>query len=221
MFECTLCGTTYKRESAFLAHECEEKRRKEELRSMIGQRAYALYSKWLSMKHGRPPAIETFADSKFYKTFINIAKFLKAVKVADTTLFIKMAVENDLPPTMWTHDAVYSKFLHYMMSSVPPREQIRVTVNTVCELADIFECDTSEIFNHMSSSELAQIIRERKMSPWILMFSKKFRAYLINSSPDVQAIFNDLINPMYWRMKFEKSPTDVAWAKKVVGEMDL
>lgn len=221
MYECKHCGTSYKREVAFLNHECEPMRRAAELQSMVGQRAYQLYSKWLTMKHGRPPSIETFADSKFYRTFIQIAKFVKAVKIADTNHFIRMAIESDLPPTMWTQDAVYSKFLHYMMSSVSPKEQVRITVNTFCQLSDIFDCDTADVFKHVGSSELAQIIRERKMSPWILMFSKQFKAFLLNSTPDVQQMFNDLIRPMYWKMKFEKSPSDVAYAKKVVQELGI
>lgn len=221
MFECKHCGAMYKREAAFLNHECEEMRRKVELQSMVGQRAYQLYSKWLTMKHGRPPSIETFADSKFYKTFINVAKFVKAVKIADVGIFIRMAIEADLPPTMWTQDAVYSKYLHYMMSKVPAREQIRITVDTMCQLADIFECDTSDVFYEVSASELAQIIRERKLSPWILMFSKKFKAFLMNSTVDVQHMFNDLIRPMYWKMKFEKSPKDVAYAKAVIQELGI
>lgn len=221
MFECKHCGTVYKREAAFLNHECEEMRRKAELQTMVGQRAYQIYSKWLTMKHGRPPAIDTFATSKFYKTFVHIAKFVKAVKIADIGIFIKMAVEQDLPPSMWTQDAVYSKYLHYMMSSVPPREQMRVTVDTICQLADIFECDTADIFKHVTANELAQILRERKMSPWILMFSKKFKGFLMNMTPDVQQMFNDLVRPMYWKMKFDKSPKDVAYAKAIVQEMGI
>lgn len=221
MFECKHCGAHYKREVAFLNHECEEMRRKAELQTMVGQRAYQIYSKWLTMKHGRPPTIETFADSKFYKAFIQIAKFVKAVKIADVNIFLKMVIESDLPPSMWTQDVVYSKYLHYMMSSVPPREQIRISVDTICQLSDIFECDTSEVFYHVTANELAQIIRERKLSPWVLMFSKKFKAYLLNMTPDVQQIFNDLIRPMYWKMKFDKCPKDVVYAKAVVQEMGI
>lgn len=221
MFECKHCGTIYKREIAFMNHECEPMRRKVELQTMVGQRAFLIYSKWLTSKHGRPPAIETFADSKFYKTFVQIAKFVKAVKIADLDVFIRMAVEADLPPAMWTYDAVYSKYLHYMMSQVSPRDQIKITVKTIIQLADIFECDTSEIFNHISSGELAQILRERKMSPWVLMFSKKFKAFLLNSTVDVQHMFNDLIHPMYWKMRFEKNPTDVSYVKRVVLELGV
>ncbi len=221
MFECKYCGTRYVRETAFLAHECEPMRRVELMKTMVGQRAYSIYCKWLSEKHGKPPSVQTFMDSRFFKSFVEVAKFVKAVKITEIDVFIRMAIEDDLPPNMWVQDVVYSRFLQYMMQKVSAREQMRITVNTVCELADIFECDTGDVFSFMSPGELAQIIRERKMSPWILMFSKKFKSYLVESSPDVQAMFNELIRPMYWKMKFDKAPKDVAYAKEVVKEMAL
>lgn len=221
MFECKHCGTKYVRETAFMAHECEPMRRKAQLQTMVGQRAYSIYSKWLTAKHGKPPSITTFADSKFFKAFIEVSKFIKAVKITELDVFIRMAIEDDLPPSMWTQDAVYSKFLQYMQQRVSAKEQMKITVNTICDLADIFECDTGDVFSHLSPGELAQIIRERKLSPWILMRSGKFKAFLIGCDAGAQQMFNDLIKPMYWKMKFDKAPDDVATAKAIVKELGI
>ncbi|MNK90245.1 hypothetical protein D3C87_1102890 [compost metagenome] len=221
MFECKHCGTKYVREAAFMAHECEPMRRKAQIQTMVGQRAFSIYSKWLTSKHGKPPTITTFMDSRYYKAFIEVAKFIKAVKITEIDVFIRMAIEDDLPPNMWTHDAVYSKFLQYMQQRVSAKEQMKITVNTICDLADIFECDTGDVFSHLSSGELAQIIRERKLSPWILMRSGKFKQFLIAADGSAQQMFNDLIKPMYWKMKFDKAPDDVAYAKAIVKELGI
>lgn len=221
MFECKHCGSKYVREAAFLVHECEPMKRQAILKTMVGQRAYSIYSKWLTQKHGKPPSIATFADSKFFNQFVEVSKFVKAVKITEIDVFLRMAIEDDLPPSMWVQDAVYSKFLQYMQQRVPAREQMKITVNTICELADIFECDTGDVFDHLSSGEIAQIIRERKLSPWILMFSKKFKLFLGAQSADAQQMLSDLIKPMYWKMKFDKAPGDVSYAKAIVREMAI
>lgn len=221
MFECKHCGTRYVREAAFLAHECEEMKRQAIMQTMVGQRAFGIYSKWLTQKHGRPPAVASFMTSKFFNQFVTVAKFIKAVKITEVDVFLRMAIEDDLPPSMWVQDVVYSKFLQYMQQRVPAKEQMRITVNTLCELADIFECDTGDVFDHLSAGELAQILRERKLSPWILMFSGKFKSFLVNCPEDAQTMLSDLVKPMYWKMKFEKAPSDVSYAKAIVKELGI
>lgn len=222
MFECKFCKTTYKRENAFLAHECEPMRRHEEVQTIVGKQAYFMYCSWLQEKHmSRAPTLQSFIDSSYYNSFIRATKFLRAVKVRDIDLYIKMVVADGMPPSMWTMDEVYSKFLQYMARSIPPRDQIRITVRTFIDLADIFECDTANVLDHLSPSELAQIIRERKMSPWILMFSLSFKSWLTKEAIDTQQIFSDLLKPMFWKLRFDKAPQDVAYAREVVKELGI
>ncbi|MNF06365.1 hypothetical protein D3C81_2291660 [compost metagenome] len=53
------------------------------------------------------------------------------------------------------------------------------------------------------------------------MRSGKFKAFLIGCDATAQQMFNDLIKPMYWKMKFTNAPDDVAYAKAIVKELGI
>ena len=53
------------------------------------------------------------------------------------------------------------------------------------------------------------------------MFSKKFKLFLGAQPGDAQQMLSDLIKPMYWKVKFDKAPGDVAYAKAIIREMGI
>jgi hypothetical protein len=74
----------------------------------------------------------------------------------------------------------------------------------------------------LEPNEVIVLLRERQLSPWILLFSKKFKEMLVNRVSDEQRIIMEsIIRPQYWTTKFKKLPNDVATMRKYVEELDI
>ena len=76
-----------------------------ELKSNVGQTAYLYYSMWMKAYNRKVPDIETFATSKFYRSFVNFAEFAKKMGIANVEKFIKLMKEkeNFTPIVGFTH----------------------------------------------------------------------------------------------------------------------
>lgn len=220
-FECKYCHSSFERESNYLKHRCEKMRRDEEIKTTLGQAAYQFYSDWMVSYKRLVPAIDIFLTSRYYKSFIRFAKYVKDLNIPDTSVFIKMMREKDISPTIWTNDQVYALYLEYLDNKVKPVVHAKITVETLLRLSDDKKCSVEEIFANLHPNEVLQLIRERRLSPWILLFSKKFIEMLKNSTPEQQALFEALIRPHYWKRKFTNNPNYVSVMKRFVEELNI
>ncbi len=160
-------------------HRCRERDRIDELRSGIGQAAYSYYSEWMKQKKRSVPPIETFSASRYYTTFIKFAEFAAKTNIPNIPQFIKMMVtQNDISPSLWCRDNVYSMYLQWYDQAFPPEVQVLESLDYLKLLAEDYEVELNKVFTVMPNELLVQLIKRRKLSPWFLMSSKVFRDFL-------------------------------------------
>lgn len=196
-------------------------KRHKEFQTPIGQAAWIFYQKWLRQKKRQVPKAETFLQSRFYKPLIRFAHFVKRVNLPDIDTFIWMMVDMDVPPVLWNNDEYYTKYLEFLDRRADPYKRAQTTVDTLFCIADAAECDVGEAFSMLTGPELVQLLRERRLSPWILLNSKKFKQFLGSASSEEMMIIQAIIRPQYWKERFEKYPEVVTNMKKYVNELDL
>lgn len=220
MFRCEYCGQTYVREHAFLNHKCDQMKRAATLDTQLGRTAYKLYQRWWTMRKRQPPNVDTFRDSTQFNHFVDFARFVKSTKL-NVDVYMQLVVRHQLGPEHWTRDDVYSKYLEYIDKSMPSTELIKMSVDYVLKLADVIECDTGDVFEFLEVTDVLQLIRDRKLTPWILLHSKKFKIWLIKQHSDDQHRLQELIRPVYWKLRFEREPEMVQHAKRVTKALGL
>ena len=160
-------------------HKCRERERIDELRSSIGQSAYAYYSEWMKQKKRSVPPIETFAESRYYSTFIKFAEFAVKTNIPNVPHFIKLMVsQNDISPGLWCRDNVYSMYLQWYDQAFPPEVQVLESLDFIKQLAEDYETPIAEVFKNVPIDVLVQHLKRRKITPWFLMSSKVFRDHL-------------------------------------------
>lgn len=222
MFECSYCHKPFIKESAFLKHKCKTMERHEEIKTPIGQAAYSLYCTWMTLYKRNSPPIETFMVSRYYNGFIKFAEYVQQMNLPDVEGFIRLMIEKDLSPFLWTNDKVYVLYLENLDRRTNPIKQAEISISTMIKLADILEIDVSKVFETVSPNDILQLIRERRLSPWLLLFSSSFRYMLAHRcTPEQRNLFEQLIRPMYWKVKFDRNPEYVDYMKSYVKEMGI
>lgn len=205
-FECVHCHRTYVREGAYIAHKCPIRVRLEEMRSPLGQAAYMFYAKWMHANRRSIPEQATFMTSKYYEPFIRFAKFNKVLQLPSTDLYVQVMMLKNLTPELWTDDRAYSIYLEHMEFHIDPKVSVKITSDELEKLSKEYECEISDVFTQCNPNEIIQKIRERKLSPWILLKSQKFGQFIGTLSSEQLAIVETLIDSSFWKMKFKKDP---------------
>lgn len=183
VWNCHFCSRDFVLEKSFMNHRCKERDRIEELKSAVGQSAYAHYSDWMKAKKRSVPPIETFATSKYYSTFIKFAEHAVKTNIPNTKQFIKLMVEHqDISPTLWCRDNIYSLYLEWYDQAYPPEVQVLESLEFIKEMIEEYKCAPAAIFKEIPVDTLSTYIKRRKLSPWFLSASKVFRDHLVTCS---------------------------------------
>ena len=224
-FECQHCSKTFVRETAYYNHKCKIMEKQEGLKTLTGQCAFSCFKTWFMLKKRILPGdgSKAFIESKYYASFIKFAEFIKNLNLTDTDLYIQIVVEKDLPPVMWTNDLAYRYYLEYIDKKLSPLQQVDLSVNTLMKMADKMECDVPTALQKVGIIGLISLIRERKLSPWLLLKSSKFMQLLRNSSRDEQNQITDLIRPEYWQYNLTNSKyqSQLTQITKIVQELNI
>jgi hypothetical protein len=195
--------------------------RKEEMETPVGQAAWFHYQAWMRAQHHLIPHIKSFLHSKYYQPFMRFAKFAKQVRIPDPDLYIQQMVNLDMQPMLWTNDQVYVAFLEYMDRKVPANKNAQITINTLFDFAAALNCEIDDIFNHIDANEVIQLMRQRKLSPWLLLHSDKFKQFYVKLPKEQKIVLETIIRPKYWGEKLKDNPETVEQIKKFVQELNL
>lgn len=220
-YECEYCGQKFKQEGRFLKHYCKERKKVEESKSAIGKSAYLIYSQWIKTKGGVANQ-KSFLGSRYFNTFIRVAKYLKEIDIADVDTFVRFVTEKRYMPSVWTSNDVYIPYIQYMDASVPPLKHATISSKTIMAVADEKEIPTSEFFEHVTGSEVIHLLQTRKLSPWLLYFSNKFKTFYNDKlNGDEKIIINTFLNGELWKERFEKHKRVIPKIKHFVEGLDL
>lgn len=220
-FQCSFCFSTFVDEDRYLKHKCTQMLRQEEFKTPRGQAAWSYYQKWFKFQQKKVPTASAFLKSKYYLSFHRFVDFVRRVHLTDTDLFVKMMIDKQYPPPMWTNDEVYAMYLEFIDKSVPPTKLAEITVRTLFDLSETFNCSVTDVFLYLTSGEVLQLIREHKLTPWILLRSHKFKEFLISLDENEQKLFESLVRAPYWMYKFDQNRQVVDWMDICVEELRI
>lgn len=184
------------------------------MKTPLGQAAYLFYAKWMFATKRSVPSRETFMASKYYESMIRFAKFIKAVRIPEPEIYINVMKSKDLQPSIWTMDDAYGFYLEHVEFHMDPKTSIRITSKALESLADEYLCDIADVFQKVEPNEIIQLIRERKLTPWVLLKSSKFKLFLSECTDEQMEIVESLINSTFWKRRFADNPKVVEFVKQ-------
>jgi len=222
-FKCAYCDARYIQEKAFLKHTCREKTRSDEFKTIAGQLAWSCYQLWFKVSKRFEPTPDIFLESPMYNHFMHFAHFAKRVQVADVPSYVKIMVkENNIPPSMWTLPDAHAIYLNKLDRLISPLRMVDISIDTLFDLADDYGVPVSDIFNVVKPNEIIILIQRRKLSPWLLLKSKKFVDFYANATAaDEKIIMKTLVKFQFWHAKFLKHKKEVEQIKTIVSELNL
>lgn len=219
-YQCKFCEKRFIKESWYLAHKCKQMRRAETLQSVDGQAAWDTYQTWMLFQKKVVSRTESFIDSRFFNSLLKFVKWSRDVGIPDRKIFIRFMVEQNISPLIWTNDEIYTSFLEYFDLRVAPLDHVRIAVDTLLDLCEEYECEASHIFEKIDPNVVIINLRQRKLSPWLLLNSKAFRHMFANRTTEHQKIvLQTLIRYDHWKKQFDKNKSVLDEIKIIIQSM--
>lgn len=221
-FTCQHCHKVFEHESKYLAHKCKAMKRAEELKTPAGQAAWNYYTMWFRAMKRIPPSSTAFLASKYFTTFFNFVAFSKRVNLPKPEKFITYMVQKNFQPTMWITDPIYVMYIEYIDLTLSPMEQVKMSIDTLFSVTDAHEIDTADVFTVLRGNDIIQMLRTRRLSPWLLLNSKKFKIlYAQEMSEEERSIIDTLVRFDYWATKLKEHAAVVQKIKLLVAELGI
>lgn len=221
LYQCSYCKKRFMKERFFMAHECEQMKRSREVQSLEGQQAYQLYRHWLEKQRRKAPPVETFVTSAYYTSFMKFIAATKALGIGDPKLYIDLMVERNYSPALWLRDECYHEYISYVDKKLDPYKQAEMTLNELIKTAAKLDVELPVVFAALEFGELLQLVNQRRLSPWILFCSIKFKERMTAFDEEQRKLLLKAMGMTYWSHAFEQKPEVVKAMKELVAEVGL
>jgi len=128
----------------------------------------------------------------------------------------------NLTPDEWSNPLAYALYLENIDKFIKPERQIEISVNTVLDICDECDKDTSEFFELISPADLIEMITARELSPWFILNSGKFMDFYRNElSSHFKKKMSELIDGKHWSTKMQLHKEVKKMAEECVKELML
>jgi len=220
--ECPHCNKKLTTEARLEKHSCEQKKRFDFLNTLKGKSTFYCYRNWMIAQGRNIKDKDVFMNSKYFNAFVEFGKFCSRVGIPDRKHYIEYMVSRAILPAQWVDPEVYETYISHFDNSKTPLEMASITVDTLYDLSEIFECTLGEVFEHMTSADIMRLVTARKLSPWVLLFSKGFMNHIrADTTAEQRILINTVINHGYWSNKFKEDPDSVQAIKRIVSELKI
>ncbi len=220
-YVCSFCNKTFLRESAFIDHVCVPMQRHQKMKTSEGVAAWMAYSTWIKSMGKKVPPQSGFLTSRFYQSFIKFAEFVRSVKTLDVEQYVRYMVKLDIPPVIWTHDAIYEEWVRVTSIERSPIKNVQLTTLFLLNYCDKHEIDISAVFQHITCPQLTEWIKTSTVSPWFLLGSVQFKSWMKLLDDDEKRYLTDVLNPSEWMEKIKSNPNTMTKIKQIVAELGL
>ena len=211
-YKCEYCKKSFQRESTLLAHSCEKKRRwlaKDNQDVLVGFASYDLFYR-IEMQ-SKPKEYKDFVDSQYYSAFVKFGAYCLNTKVIDQEQFTRWLIKNKVKLKDWPTDKMYLLFVQDHVK----RESVERALERFVEHASTTDY-FSEFWERASGYLLADWVETGKISPWIIISSKRAeKAIGVIPSECLTRIAN-CIDADYWAKKRQMNPHDSYFVQEMI-----
>jgi len=220
-WHCTFCNKRFVGESNYMKHFCEPKRRLEQLKSPLGQAALGYYRDWMKLKKFSQPSANAFLESKFYRQFINFAQLVMDANISRPDRYMELMVEAEIAPSLWLHASCYALYLEWTDKLTDPLDQVQESINYLLDLCEKESVQLSSIFEHLGPQRVLSLVRQRRLTPWLLFCSPTFGKLLKTLDPAQLKVFDNVVSSSYWGNRFQTERATIENIKTIVKEVHL
>jgi hypothetical protein len=211
-FTCTFCAKVFKREKAFAAHVCRQKRRFFEKDTKAARLALHAFVHFHEVHYrGRiPPTHDKFMQSTLYDAFLDFGKYILDIDAIDPRSYIDYMVRSGIPIDRWCRDAEYEKYVANLTAKESPDRAFERSIILMEEWAVSQKARWQDFFREVSPGLAVRWLISGRISPWVMLNCSTGQALLGRLTDEQMTLIKPAINVRFWNGKFSRHTEAVA-----------
>lgn len=202
-FRCPYCQKVYSRESWFRKHDCEKRKRFEQVHNMDFIRGHHIYTHWRRrngwLRRSKEPTAQEFIGSPFYTSFMNLVKFTQENWVISSMRYLDFLIDMRIAEAKWMHDETLRSYRDHIRRNDDPMEQIKTTYEAVKKWCEKNEIAPIQFFAKIGPGTALQMVTTNQISPWVLFgYDRSISDLLGRVNDDWMCSVNEFLNTNYW-----------------------
>lgn len=222
-FKCEHCGKEFKKESTFMVHVCEKKRRflaRNERHVKLGLLTFQKF--WeITQNVKKPKTFEEFINSQYYTAFVKFGSFMSNTMPIYPERFIEYVVRSGVKIDKWCRDEIYESYITELIKIEPADGAIQRAIKTMMDWADENNAQWSHYFKYATPNRITHDIKEGLISPWLILNCKSGKQCLTTLNDEQLSIVEPIINPQFWLNRFRTLPADTELIRSVVEQTKI
>lgn len=222
-FICGYCKKGYTNERTLSSHMCVKKRRHIDKNTVASRMGLELFRRFYELNTATkaPKSVEEFIDSKYYSSFIKLAKHIMDLRPVDQARFVDYVFQSGVKDRDWCKDRVYEAYILDLLQKEASNRALERSIQTMQQWAEETGNQYTEFFAKVSPQEATHLIRMGKISPWVLYLSETADGLWERLSDEQAEMIGQTINPKVWKARFQKKAEDCNFVRDILREAGI
>lgn len=222
-FVCGYCKKAYTNERTLSAHMCVKKRRYNDRDTVASRLGLELFRRFYELNTATkaPKRIEEFIDSKYYTSFIKLAKHIMDLRPVDQARFVDYVFQSGVKDRDWCKDKIYEAYILDLLQKEASNRALERSIKVMNEWAEATGNSYNEFFSKVNPQEATHMIKMGKISPWVLYLSDSADHLWNRLSEEQVEIICATVNPKIWKARFQKKAEDCNFVRSILQEAGI
>lgn len=227
VFECPFCEKEFTAEKYLFTHECEQKRRHNQIKEKVNIQAFKAYEWWYKQTYGKTKTYDDFCKSSFYNGFIKFSKFALDNEIYNPLLYIEHLIRISAKLDDWTNEKLYTTYIRELNKNETPLVALERSIKVMQQWSIRYGDGGDnwfEFFHKVETPLAALWISTGRISPWLIFLAPQssVRVLLQRFSKEQSAMFKKAIDTEFWKAKIERADADeIEHFRTVLQEMEI
>lgn len=222
-YKCAFCERTFTRESWYKKHSCPKKQKFLDANNITIIRAHKLFNHWQRrtglLRKGTEKPLDDFKKSPFFSTFVNLAEFTTANYVISPFKYVDWIVDNRIPEKKWCNERDLEQYRVYVRETEDAESQTQISCKNIRVWCADHKIEMPEFFTSVPVGQALNMIRENKLSPWLLFgYEPCLEGLTSRFNGEVMFTLSEHINVPYWLDKVENEVGDLEMVRSLCDE---
>jgi len=222
-FVCRFCDKVFVRESSFVKHLCEKKKKFIDRELPHVRLGYSVYCLFYKFNYGKEQPADHFRKSKLYNAFVQFGRYMIDVQAIEPLEFAQFVIEKgaSLPIDRWGTDAVYETYVRNRTMKETPEVAAERTILLMQQWAIESGNDYRDFFRLISTPRAVHWIRSGRISPWMLYATQSGQELLQRFNGEEVNIVSGYIDPAMWKRRIKLFAKEVDSLSEIFKEVGL
>ena len=206
-----------------MVHVCEKKRRHQSRNEKHVQSALIAYQKFYEHVQNttKKKSFEDFVGSPYYNAFIKFGSFVVNARPINPEKFINWVVRSGVKLDHWCRDELYDRYLLELVKDESADAAIQRSLTTMLEWGQENNTPFEHYFLYANLNRITHDVKEGLVSPWVLLNCSSGRKALSSMNDEQLEIISVVLDPSYWKSRFQSRIADVELVKEVIKEASI